>query len=343
VNSLVISVVIPAHNAGHTLAECLQAIRRSTYRDYEVIVVDDASTDDTRQIALQYGCAVSSLKENVGAAQAKNIGASGARGEIVLFTDADIVLAPDTLELVDANLRDQTISGVVGLLGQKLRYGNFGSQFKNLWMHHTYARLAGRADAERGVGLFYTSVAAIRRAVFEQMGGFDPHYRGSSVTEDIEFGQRLLTAGHIVRLDGRLQVEHLKHYTMRGLLKTDLQRAFGLTKTWLRKKLEPAQRAAGQKYYASVPWSFILAVPLAWLLPPLAMLSLWTGDGLWALLTLADCAGILLLNTPFLGTLYKARGAAFLVQSSLFLPIDLWVSGLGALWAIVDYLRGRQY
>jgi glycosyltransferase involved in cell wall biosynthesis len=343
VSSIVISVVIPAHNAGRTLADCLQAIGHSTYRDYEVIVVDDASTDDTRQIALQYGCKVSSLQKNVGAARAKNIGAAEATGEIVLFTDADIVLMPDTMDLVAANLSDQTISGVVGLLGRKLRYGNFGSQFKNLWMHHTYARLARRADAERGVGLFYTSIAAIRRAVFEQMGGFDPQYRGSSVTEDIEFGQRLLTAGHIVRLDGRLQVEHLKHYSLAGVLKTDLQRAFGLTKTWLRKKLEPAQRAAGQKYYASVPWSFILSVPLAWLLPLLVLLLLWTGDKVWALLMLAGYAGIVLLNGSFLRTLCQARGAAFVVQSSLFLPIDLWVSGLGALWAILDYLCGKRY
>lgn len=342
-SSLVISVVIPAHNAARTLADCLQAIRRSTYPHYEVIVVDDASTDDTRQIALQYGCRVASLGENVGAARAKNIGASEATGEIVLFTDADILLAPATLELVAANFSDQTVSGVVGLLGRELRYGNFGSQFKNLWMHHTYARLAGRVDARRGVGLFYTSIAAIRRTVFEQMGGFDPHYQGASVTEDIEFGQRLMTAGHVVRLDGRLQVEHLKHYTLSGLLKTDLQRAFGLTKTWLRKKLEPAQRAAGQKYYASVPWSFILAVPLAWLLPLLAVLFLWTGERQWALLTLADWVAILLLNAPFLRTLYLARGAAFLVQSSLFLPIDLWVSGLGAMWAIIDYLCGKRY
>jgi len=305
--------------------------------------VDDASSDDTRQIALQYGCQVSSLEENVGAAQAKNIGVSKARGEIVLFTDADIVLAPDTLALVAENLRDSTSSGVVGLLGPRLRYSDFCSQFKNLWMYHTYARLARSEEARRGVGLFYTSIAAIRRAVFEQMGGFDPHYRGASVTEDIEFGQRLLTAGHMVRLDARLQVEHLKHYSLSALLKTDLQRARGLTMTWLRKKLEPAQRAAGQKYYASVPWSFVLGVPLAWLLPVLALLFLWTGNRLWAMLAAADCIGILLLNASFLRTLYEVRGAAFLWQSSLFLPIDLWVSGLGVLWAIVDYARGKRY
>ncbi len=338
-----ISVVIPAHNAARTLDECLQAVHQSDYADYEVIVVDDASTDSTEQVATRHGCRIVRLQQNVGAARAKNLGASEARGDVILFTDADIVLQRDTLGLIAENLKDPSVAGVVGLLGRSLRYRDFSSQFKNLWMHHTYTRLASSSEAERGVGLFYTSIAAIRKDIFEQLGGFDPHYRGASVTEDIEFGQRLLSGRHRVRLDGRLEVEHLKHYSLRGLLKTDFQRAFGLTKTWLRKKLEPAERATGQRYYASVPWFFILAVPLAWLLPVLAVIALWTGHTTWALLTSLDYAGILILNGPFLNTLYRARGLLFLLQSCLFLPVDLWVSGLGVLCAVLDYSRGNRY
>jgi len=338
-----ISIVIPAHNAARTLDECLRAIHCSDYAEYEVIVVDDASTDDTRQVAARHACRVVHLEQNVGAARAKNLGVSEAEGDIILFTDADILLQPDTLGLVAEHLEDPTVAGVVGMLGQRLRYDNFSSQFKNLWMHHTYARLARSSDAERGVGLFYTSIAAIRKDLFEQMGGFDTNYRGTSVTEDIEFGQRLLSAGHKVRLDSRLTVEHVKHYSLSGLLKTDLQRAFGLTKTWLRKKLEPDQRTAGQRYYASVPWFFILGVPLAWLLPVLIVLALWTRQTVWSLLALLDYVAILLLNAPFLNTLYQARGWLFWLQCCLFLPVDLWVSGLGVLWATLDYLRGNRY
>jgi glycosyltransferase involved in cell wall biosynthesis len=338
-----ISVVIPAHNAARTLDECLQAVHESNYTDYEVIVVDDASTDSTEQVAARHGCRIVRLQQNIGAARAKNLGASEAKGDVILFTDADIVLQPDTLGLIAENLKDPSVAGVVGLLGRRLRYRNFSSQFKNLWMHHTYTRLANRSEAERGVGLFYTSIAAIRKDIFQQMGGFDPHYTGASVTEDIEFGQRLLSGSYRVRLDGRLAVEHLKHYSLRDLLKTDLQRAFGLTKTWLRKKLEPAERATGQRYYASVPWFFILAVPLAWLLPVLAGIALWTGHAIWALLASLDYAGILILNGPFLNTLYQARGLLFLLQSCLFLPVDLWMSGLGVLWAVLDYSRGNRY
>ncbi len=338
-----ISVVIPVYNAAGTLAESLAAIGRSDYDQYEVIVVDDASTDDCARVASHHACRIVRLEENIGAAAAKNLGVKEARGDIILFTDADIVLQPDTLRSVAECLEDPTVSAVVGLLGRELRYDDYCSQFKNLWMHYTYARLAASKDAEQGVGLFYTSIAAIRKAVFLQMGGFDTNYRGASVTEDIEFGQRLLTGGHKVRLVGHLTVEHLKHYSLLGLLGTDLHRAFGLTKTWLRKMLEPAQRASGQKYYRSVPWFFMLGVPLAWLLPAFVLLALWTRGHVWSLLALLDAAAILLVNAPFLRALGQARGWVFLLQSCLLLPVDLWVSGLGVLWAVVDYLRGNRY
>jgi cellulose synthase/poly-beta-1,6-N-acetylglucosamine synthase-like glycosyltransferase len=338
-----ISLVIPAYNATQTLGECLQAIGSSDYEDYEVIVVDDASTDDSADVASRCGCRVVRLSENVGAARAKNLGVGETKGDIILFTDADIVLQPDTLRRLAERFEDPSVVGVVGLLGRKLRYSNFCSQFKNLWMHYTYARLAASKDADRGVGLFYTSIAAIRKDVFLQMEGFDSHYRGASVTEDIEFGQRLLSAGHRVCLDGHLTVEHLKHYSLSDLLRTDMQRAFGLSKTWLRKMLQIEQQATGQRYYRSVPWFFILGVPLAWALPVFLVVALWAGGWPWLLLAVLDYAAIQLVNAPFLQALWQARGGLFLLQSCLFLPVDLWVSGLGVLWAVLDYLRGRHY
>jgi hypothetical protein len=135
----------------------------------------------------------------------------------------------------------------------------------------------------------------------------------------------------------------LKHYSLADLLRTDLHRAFGLTKTWLRKRLASAQLADDQKYYRSVPWFFILGVPLAWLLPVFVMMSLWASEYVWGLLGFLDYAAILLVNAPFLRALGRARGWLFLLQSCLFLPVDLWVSGLGALWAVVDFVRGRRY
>jgi glycosyltransferase involved in cell wall biosynthesis len=338
-----VSVVIPAYNAAQTLDECLQAVRRSSCEDYEIIVVDDGSMDSSAAIADRHGCRVVRLEANEGAAVAKNVGASQASGEILLFTDADVLVRSDTVQRVIEHLQEPGLCAVVGLLGRGLRYADFPSHFKNLWMHYTYSRLASRRTAESGVGLFYTSIAAIRRDVFLEMGGFDTRYRGASVTEDIEFGQRLLTQGHRVRLDACLEVEHLKRYSLLGVLRTDLRRAFGLTKTWLRKKLHPGRQAVAQRYYASVPWFFIVSVPLSWMLPVFLGMALITRLVVWFVLAGLDVTGILIANAPFLLALWRARGWAFLIQSCLFLPLDLWVSGLGVLWAAMDYLRGRRY
>ena len=83
--------------------------------------------------------------------------------------------------------------------------------------------------------------------------------------------------------------------------------------------------------------------PLVWLLPVLVVLALWTREHVWSLLALLDAGAMLLVNAPFLRALCQARGWLFLLQSCLLLPIDLWVSGLGVLWAIVDYMRGNRY
>ena len=341
--TMLISVVIPARNAAATLDDCLDAIDASTYAGREVIVVDDGSVDETAAIAKAHGCRVVRPEASLGAATARNLGAREAAGQTILFTDADCLLQPGALGYVADNLADPTVAGVVGLLGPRIRFADFASQFKNLWMYFTYSRLAESAAARNGVGLFFTSIAAIRKPIFEQMGGFDTNYQGTSVTEDIEFGQRLFTAGHKVVLDGRLQVEHIKHYTLAQILKTDLERAAGLTRTWLRKRLEPQSRQSGAKYYASVPLSFGLSVPLAWLIAPLLVLALVTASWTWLATALLSYFLLLLLNIGFLAVLIKQRGLAFGLQSCLFLPVDLWTSGLGALWGIFDYMRGKRY
>jgi glycosyltransferase involved in cell wall biosynthesis len=290
-----VSVVIPAYNAAQTLEECLQAVRQSSCENYEIIVVDDGSTDSSAAIADRHGCLVVRLEANEGAAVAKNVGASQASGDILLFTDADVLVQPDTVQRVIEHLQEPGLCAVVGLLGRGLRYAGFASHFKNLWMHYTY------------------------------------------------FGQRLLTQGHRVRLDGRLEVEHLKRYSLLGVLRTDLRRAFGLTKTWLRKKLHPGRQTVEQRYYASVPWFFIVSVPLSWMLPVFLGMALITRLAVWLVLAGLDVMAILIANAPFLLALWRARGWAFLIKSCLFLPLDLWVSGLGVLWAALDYLRGRRY
>jgi CDP-glycerol glycerophosphotransferase len=84
-----ISVVIPAYNAGKWLAQCIENILCQTYKDLEIIVIDDGSSDDTASIAAQYSAVKLIRQENQGAAAARNTGIAAATGDYIHFMDAD--------------------------------------------------------------------------------------------------------------------------------------------------------------------------------------------------------------------------------------------------------------
>ncbi len=337
---LEISVVIPVYNGQEYLGKCLEAIYQSKYPPCEVIVVDDCSTDNSLAVAGRFPCRVIKLEEKHGAARAKNRGAEEAGGDVIFFTDADVLLEGDTLSLVAEDFADPQISGVVGLLSKDVRYSNFCSEYKNLWMHYTYARLPAYT------GAFYTSVAAIRRTVFKDNSGFDENYRGASVTEDAEFGQRLLTAGHKIYSDKRLTVRHLKHYCLIELIKTDFWRSYGLTKTRLRNKLGRIYGRGGSRIartFTTVPWFFILSVLVSFLTMLLLLSSIIVRQYSFLIASLIGCTIILLLNFPFLCFLRKARGWSFLGKSCGFLLVDTFMVVLGMLFAVANFIVGEKF
>jgi glycosyltransferase involved in cell wall biosynthesis len=104
VSKPLISVVIPAFNAGKYLAEALDSVRAQTFSDYEILVIDDGSTDRTAEIASSYDGVLLLTQENRGEAAARNTGIRAARGKYVAFLDADDVWLPSKLEKQAANL-----------------------------------------------------------------------------------------------------------------------------------------------------------------------------------------------------------------------------------------------
>src|SRR5512143_3687890 len=112
-----ISVAVPASNAEKTLGACLEALLEHTAprATYEIIVVHDGSTDRTRQTAEAYGVRVFT-EANRGAAAARNVGVQNARGEIVLFVDADSVPDRNWIQEMVAPFQDP---GIAGASGQK--------------------------------------------------------------------------------------------------------------------------------------------------------------------------------------------------------------------------------
>lgn len=106
-----ISIIIPVYNQAEHLDNCLASIRKQTYGKYEIIVVDDGSSDDIKTVIRKYqqifGLKLSYFEqENQGASVARNRGAKLAKGEYVIFCDADIIVEPEMLELMLKTLRE---------------------------------------------------------------------------------------------------------------------------------------------------------------------------------------------------------------------------------------------
>lgn len=264
-----LSIVVPVRNGGRDLELGLRGVRASTQRDFELIVVDDGSTDDSAAVAERFGARVIRLPRSRGPAAARNRGVREAAAPIILFLDADVVPHPETFGRVLGHFeRDPGLVALFGSYDDQPRAPGLVSRYRNLLHHYVHQDGAFVADA-RPVRSFWTGCGAIRRAAFLEHGGFDPvRYRRPAI-EDIEFGHRLAGAGLRLARVRDVQVTHLKRWSFASMLKTDIfQRGVPWMLLLLRSKqpepadlnIKPEQRACvaatglGLIGLAAAPW-----------------------------------------------------------------------------------------
>lgn len=212
-----VSVIVPAYNAGATLDRCLASLLHQTIPQdaYEVIVVDDGSSDDTLVRARAHPAVRVCAQDHAGQAAARNRGAAVSTGDILLFTDADCAPTGDWIEQMVTAL--EAPSGgplgregapcppVVGAKGAYLtRQRSPVARFAQIEYEERYDRLAG---LER-IDFVDTYAAAYRRDVFLANGGFDERFL---VDEDQELSFRLAAQGERLVFAPRARVEHLGH------------------------------------------------------------------------------------------------------------------------------------
>lgn len=218
-NKGLISIIIPVYNAGNHLKTCLESIDNSSYPYYEIIVVDDSSTDNSAEIARKKGVNILSLPNNSGPkgpAFARNYGAQRAQGDIIMFVDSDVVVNPETIRMMVENFDNYNIDAVFGSYDDCPAHNNFISQYKNMFHHFVHQQ--SHVDSSS----FWAGCGAVKRDVFIKVGGFDDNrYRKPSI-EDIELGIRLKVMGYKILLDKNVQVKHLKKWSFWYLIKTDV-------------------------------------------------------------------------------------------------------------------------
>jgi len=227
-----ISIIIPVHNGGGHLERCLDALIESSYSSFEIIVVDDCSTDDTVTIAQQKGVIIRRLSKRSGVSVARNFGAQHAGGDILLFIDSDILVKRETIkQIADGFQQHADIAAIFGSYDDEPQEENFISQYRNLFHHFNHQN----SDTEAST--FWTGCGAVRKSVFKEIGGFR-----DSFMEDIELGYRLRKKGYQILLDKGLQVKHLKQWKFLSMLRTDIfKRAIPWSRLILETKFMPKE------------------------------------------------------------------------------------------------------
>lgn len=325
-----ITVIIPVHNSAATIGACLSALSGSTYRDFEVIVADDCSNDDTLVRARQAFEAglpgrIIELQQHAGAAEARNTGARHAQGEVLFFIDSDCVVNPDTLQQAAQAYRDSTdMKVILGGTYTPLAHdrASFFSSFQSAFIHYS--------ETKSPVPDYIATHAMImQRSAFLESGGFlrDEHFM--PILEDVEYSHRMRSQGYTLQMVKGLEVEHIFHFT----LARSLRNAFRKTRYWIAYSLEKRDM-----HQDSGTASVDLKVNgVLWLLSALCLASApWT-DSTFALRSALELQVVnLLIQLRFLQLCQRAGGMGFALKSMLYYmllyPAPIWAGTLSALF-----------
>lgn len=296
-----VSVVVPMYNAAEYLPVCLGALRQSLDDTAECLIVDDGSTDDSAATAKSLGFRVLSTGGRSSAGAARNLGVREASGEILLFVDADVRVHPDTVQCVlRAFAENPALGAISGSYDDAPSHPSRISQWRNLLHCYTHQ------TASREATTFFTGCGAIRRDVFAGAGGFDERLR---FLQDVDLGVRLHRAGVKLCLDPAIQVQHLKRWTFREMVRTDVVGRAGVwTRIILRERNMPND--------LNLRWGQRVSGVLALLSVPLLGAGVFQPELLGA--GLPCLIGIAVLNRGFYRFLAARRGWAFV---ALTLPL----------------------
>ena len=222
-----VSVIVCSYNGAKTLAGCLDSLGKLNYPEYEVILVDDGSTDDTAYITAQFPDVRYIHQNNHGLSHARNTGAAAAKGEVLVYTDSDCMADVDWLYYLIGTLQSGDYAGVGG--------PNVSPPAQN-WVQACVAAAPGGPSHVLLTDIIAEHIPgcnmAFYRWAFERVGGFDAEYHKAG--DDVDFCWRLQQAGGVIAFSPTAIVWHHRRFTLRAFFKQ--QDGYGEAESLLRFK-----------------------------------------------------------------------------------------------------------
>ncbi|MDA8077759.1 MAG: glycosyltransferase family A protein [Nitrospiraceae bacterium] len=320
-----ISVIIPNRNGEQTIGRCLDAVFASSSDDFEVIVVDDCSTDKSIEIISRYPCSLVPLDRHSGASRARNAGAARATGEILFFIDADCLCLPDAVSIA-ARAYERDSQAVIGGTYTRIAADDtFYSAFQSLFIHYCETK---KSEPD----YVATHAMVIDAASFRKSGGFPEDFM--PILEDVEFSHRLRRAGYRLTMDPAILVQHIFNFT----LGKSLGNAFRKSLYWTiyslanRDLLRDSGTSSVELKTTVLSW-FTNAVFI--------MLGLSAGKIGWLLPVPLVFGASLYANRKFLALLFTAKGSSFGLRAALYYTLLYPVAvGTGGIVGLLKYLSG---
>ncbi|MBL7160152.1 MAG: glycosyltransferase [Candidatus Aenigmarchaeota archaeon] len=220
-----VSVIVPVYNSGKYIQKTIEALLEQDFRDFEIILVDDGSTDETLDIIEDFtkNKKIKLIKQkHAGPARARNNGAKKSSGDILLFTDSDCAPLRNWIREMVLPFKNEEIAGVQGTC--KTSQTAFMSKFVQFEIEHEYEKMRNGFKKSGNIDFIGAYSAAYRKKIFLKEGGFNESFKTSS-GEDAELSFRLSEKGYKFFFNPNAIVFHKHPDSLLKYLKLKFKRA----------------------------------------------------------------------------------------------------------------------
>ncbi|MBI5198619.1 MAG: glycosyltransferase family 2 protein [Nitrospirae bacterium] len=321
-----ISVIIPNSNGASTIGKCLESILSSRYKNFEVVVVDDCSRDNSVEIIKGYPCRLVQIDRHLGASNARNIGVQNSRGEILFFVDADCLLQRDTLALADIAFSEDR-NRIIGGTYTKIPYDDdFFSTFQSIFINYSETKHRDRPD------YIATHAMIIDKQIFRDNGGFKEGFF-LPILEDVEFTHRLRKADYRLIINPEILVQHIFSFSLLRSLQNAARKSMYWTIYSIRNHdlLKDSGTASVELKINVLSYFFTLLF---------VFIYLFSGVSVF-FITIPFILGMnLYLNKRLIKSFYETKGLFFtffaILYYTMVYPLGV---GAGAFAGVLTYLR----